>query len=138
MFVALFTISSFALVSCSDDDDEVISSDIVGTWKCDFLESMFSDQYIQFKSDGQFVEVFIDKLVDWEDPEKIEVEMTRGQWRRTENTLTLIPSNDDSVTSTSEIVELTDTDLTLVTLGIPTRRLRDRKVSKVILYRNIK
>ncbi len=130
--VTLMAISSFALVSCSDDDnDDGLSSDIVGTWKVDFLDSILNEQYIQFRSDGQFIEVFIDKfMVDSED----EIEITRGQWKCTGNTLTLIPNSDYYITSTSEIIKLTDTDLMLSTLGISTsyKRVDDSEIEKYL------
>ena len=125
-------ISSFALVSCSDDDDEVISSDIVGTWKWDSFntdetEAFFGEQYIQFGSDGQYIEVGIDGFGS-----EGEVDIKRGQWRQSGNTI--IVSGKGAPTMTTEITELTDTDLTLVTLGIHMsyKRVADSKIEEYL------
>lgn len=130
--VALIAISSFALVSCSDDDDEVISSDIVGTWKWDSFntdetEAFFGEQYIQFGSDGQYIEVGIDGFGS-----EGEVDIKRGQWRQSGNTI--IVSGKGVPTTTTEITELTDTDLTLVTLGIHMsyKRVADSKIEEYL------
>lgn len=130
--VALMAISSFALVSCSDDDDEVISSDIVGTWKWDSFntdetEAFFGEQYIQFGSDGQYIEVDIDGFGS-----EGEVDIKRGQWRQSGNTI--IVSGKGVPTTTTEITELTDTDLTLVTLGIHMsyKRVADSKIEEYL------
>lgn len=130
--VALMAISSFALVSCSDDDDEVISSDIVGTWKWDSFntdetEAFFGEQYIQFGSDGQYIEVGIDGFGS-----EGEVDIKRGQWRQSGNTI--IVSGKGAPTMTTEITELTDTDLTLVTLGIHMsyKRVADSKIEEYL------
>lgn len=114
LVVILMAILPIAFVSCSDDDDEVLSSnDLVGTWKWDSfggneMEDFFGNQYLQFSANGQFVEVDI-----YND----EVDVTRGEWRRSGNTITI--SAKGSITTTTEIFGLTSTDLILVTLGIP-------------------
>ena len=65
LVVILMAILPIAFVSCSDDDDEVLSSnDLVGTWKWDSfggneMEDFFGNQYLQFSANGQFVEVDI-------------------------------------------------------------------------------
>lgn len=130
--VALIAISSFALVSCSDDDDEVISSDIVGTWKWDSFgtdttEDFFGEQYIQFNANGQYIEVGIDGYGS-----EGEVDIKRGQWRQSGNTI--IVSGKGVPTTTTEITELTDTDLTLVTLGIHMsyKRVADSKIEEYL------
>ena len=130
--VALFAISAFALVSCSDDEDEVISSDIVGTWKWDSFntdetEVFFGEQYIQFGSDGQYIEVGIDGFGS-----EGEVDIIRGQWKQSGNTITV--SGNGVPTTTTEITELTYTDLTLVTLGIPMsyKRVADSEIEKYL------
>ena len=130
--VALMAISSFALVSCSDDDDEVISSDIVGTWKWDSFntdetEAFFGEQYIQFGSDGQYIEVGIDGFGS-----EGEIDIIKGKWAQSGNTITI--SGNGVPTTTMEITELTDTDLTLVTLGIPMsyKRVADSEIEKYL------
>lgn len=131
-FMAIVTVCMLSLNSCSDDDGEVLSSDIVGTWKWDSFntdetEAFFGEQYIQFGSDGQYIEVGIDGFGS-ED----EVDIIRGQWKQSGNTITV--SGNGVPTTTTEITELTDTDLTLVTLGIPMsyKRVADSEIEKYL------
>ena len=131
-FMAIVTVCMLSLNSCSDDDGEVLSSDIVGTWKWDSFntdetEAFFGEQYIQFGSDGQYIEVGIDGF----DSEG-EVDIIRGQWKQSGNTITV--SGNGVPTTTTEITELTDTDLTLVTLGIPMsyKRVADSEIEKYL------
>ncbi len=133
IMVALFAISSFTLIACSDDDDEVLSSDdIVGTWKwdsfgADATEDFFGEQYVQFNANGQYIEVGIDGYGS-----EGEVDVTRGQWKRSGNTITL--SGNGIPTTTTKISELTDTDLTLVTLGISMsyKRVDDSEIEQYL------
>ena len=131
-FMAIVTVCMLSLNSCSDDDGEVLSSDIVGTWKWDSFntdetETFFGEQYIQFGSDGQYIEVGIDGFGS-----EGEVDIIRGQWKQSGNTITV--SGNGVPTTTTEITELTDTDLTLVTLGIPMsyKRVADSELEKYL------
>lgn len=131
-FMAIVTVCMLSLNSCSDDDGEVLSSDIVGTWKWDSFntdetEAFFGEQYIQFGSDGQYIEVGIDGFGS-----EGEVDIIRGQWKQSGNTITV--SGNGIPTTTTEITELTDTDLTLVTLGIPMsyKRVADSEIEKYL------
>ena len=131
-FMAIVTVCMLSLNSCSDDDGEVLSSDIVGTWKWDSFytdetEAFFGEQYIQFGSDGQYIEVGIDGFGS-----EGEVDIIRGQWKQSGNTITV--SGNGVPTTTTEITELTDTDLTLVTLGIPMsyKRVADSEIEKYL------
>lgn len=131
-FMAIVTVCMLSLNSCSDDDGEVLSSDIVGTWKWDSFntdetETFFGEQYIQFGSDGQYIEVGIDGFGS-----EGEVDIIRGQWKQSGNTITV--SGNGVPTTTTEITELTDTDLTLVTLGIPMsyKRVADSEIEKYL------
>lgn len=130
--VALMAVASFAFVSCSDEEDETLSSDIVGTWKWDSFntdetEVLFGQQYIQFGVDGQWIEVDIRGLGS-----EGEVDIMRGQWRQSGNTITV--SGNGVPTTTTEITELTETDLKLVTLGIPMsyKRVADSEIEKYL------
>ena len=133
--VALMAISSFTFVSCSDDgDDGAMSASIVGTWKFEFLDSdelndYFDEQYIQFRADGTMIEVYISRFLVSE----AEVEISKTRWSCSGNTLTIY-GNEDYVTSTSEIIKLTDTYLMLSTLGIPTsyKRVPDSEIEKYL------
>lgn len=131
-FMAIVTVCMLSLNSCSDDDGEVLSSDIVGAWKWDSFntdetEAFFGEQYIQFGSDGQYIEVGIDGFGS-----EGEVDIIRGQWKQSGNTITI--SGNGVPTTTTEITELTDTDLTLVTLGIPMsyKRVADSEIEKYL------
>lgn len=131
--VALFAMLSFALSSCSSDDDEILSSDdIVGTWKWDSFgtdatEDFFGEQYVQFNANGQYIEVDIDGYGS-----EGEVDVIRGQWKRSGNTITI--SGNGIPTTTTEISNLTDTDLTLITLGVPMsyKRVDDSAIDSYI------
>ena len=130
--MTIVTVCMLSLNSCSDDDGEVLSSDIVGTWKWDSFntdetETFFGEQYIQFGSDGQYIEVGIDGFGS-----EGEVDIIRGQWKQSGNTITV--SGNGVPTTTTEITELTDTDLTLVTLGIPMsyKRVADSELEKYL------
>lgn len=130
--MTIVTVCMLSLNSCSDDDGEVLSSDIVGTWKWDSFntdetEAFFGEQYIQFGSDGQYIEVGIDGFGS-----EGEVDIIRGQWKQSGNTITV--SGNGVPTTTTEITELTDTDLTLVTLGIPMsyKRVADSEIEKYL------
>lgn len=130
LFVVLFTILPF--VSCSDDEDATFSSDIVGTWKWDSFgmdetEALFGEQYLQFNANGQYIEVGLDGFGS-----EGEVDIMRGQWRQSGNTITI--SGNGIPTTTTEITELTDTDLTLITLGISMsyQRVDDSEIEKYL------
>ena len=131
-FMAIVTVCMLSLNSCSDDDGEVLSSDIVGTWKWDSFntdetEAFFGEQYIQFGSDGQYIEVGIDGFGS-----EGEVDIIRGQWKQSGNTITI--SGNGVPTTTTEITVLTDTDLTLLTLGIPMsyKRVADSEIAEYL------
>ena len=130
--MTIVTVCMLSLNSCSDDDGEVLSSDIVGTWKWDSFntdetETFFGEQYIQFGSDGQYIEVGIDGFGS-----EGEVDIIRGQWKQSGNTITI--SGNGVPTTTTEITVLTDTDLTLLTLGIPMsyKRVADSEIEKYL------
>ena len=131
--VTLFAMLSFALSSCSSDDDEILSSDdIVGTWKWDSFgtdatEDFFGEQYVQFNANGQYIEVDIDGYGS-----EGEVDVMRGQWKRSGNTITI--SGNGIPSTTTEISELTDTKLTLITLGVPMsyKRVDDSEIEQYL------
>ena len=70
MAFAVLTVFSLAIVSCGDDDNDVIDGgnhSIIGTWKCDLtdranvhgygVEEYHLYYYSQFKEDGTYVDV---------------------------------------------------------------------------------
>lgn len=132
-FVALLAFTSFTLVSCSDDDDDnTSSSSIVGTWKWDSFgtdetEEFFGNQYVQFNSNGDFIEVDVDGYGS-----EGEVDVKRGKWKQSGNKITV--SGGGMPTTTTEITKLTDTDLTLVTLGVPMsyKRVADSEIEQYL------
>lgn len=128
----IFAVCTLSFYSCSDDEDATLSSDIVGTWKWDSFgmdetEAFFGEQYVQFSSNGQYTEVNLDGFGS-----EGEVDILRGQWRQSGNTITV--SGNGIPTTTTEITELTDSDLTLVTLGISMsyRRVDDSEIEKYL------
>lgn len=132
LFVVLLAVCALSFYSCSDDEGEISSSDIVGTWKWDSFntdetEAFFGEQYIQFGSDGQYIEVGIDGFGS-----EGEIDIIKGKWAQSGNTITI--SGNGVPTTTMEITELTDTDLTLVTLGIPMsyKRVADSEIEKYL------
>ena len=132
LFVVIFALCALSFYSCSDDEDVTLSSDIVGTWKWDSFgmdetEALFGEQYLQFNANGQYIEVGLDGFGSVG-----EVDIMRGQWRQSGNTITI--SGNGIPTTTTEITELTDTDLTLITLGISMsyRRVDDSEIEKYL------
>lgn len=132
LFVVLLAVCALSFYSCSDDEGEISSSDIVGTWKWDSFntdetEAFFGEQYIQFGSDGQYIEVGIDGFGS-----EGEIDIIKGKWAQSGNTITI--SGNGVPTTTMEITKLTDTDLTLVTLGIPMsyKRVADSEIEKYL------
>lgn len=130
--VALSAFLSFTFVACSDDDDALSSDDIVGTWKwdsfgADAAEDFFGEQYIQFRADGQYIEVNLDGFGS-----EGEVDVIRGQWKQSGNTITV--SGNGIPTTTTEIAELSDTKLKLVTLGVPMsyNRVSDSEIEQYL------
>ena len=132
LFVVLLAVCALSFYSCSDDEGEISSSDIVGTWKWDSFntdetEAFFGEQYIQFGSDGQYIEVGIDGFGS-----EGEIDIIKRKWAQSGNTITI--SGNGVPTTTMEITKLTDTDLTLVTLGIPMsyKRVADSEIEKYL------
>lgn len=134
LLLAVAGIGLFA-AGCSDEDEngeDISSGDIVGTWKWDSFNieetELFGEQYIQFSSDGQYIEV--DIYADWVEEE---IEVTRGVWKQSENKIT-VSGGDDIVTTTMKIDRLTETDLTLVVLGISMSytRVPDAEIEKYL------
>ena len=130
--MVLLAVCALSFYSCSDDEGEISSSDIVGTWKWDSFntdetEAFFGEQYIQFGSDGQYIEVGIDGFGS-----EGEIDIIKGKWAQSGNTITI--SGNGVPTTTMEITKLTDTDLTLVTLGIPMsyKRVADSEIEKYL------
>lgn len=130
--MVLLAVCALSFYSCSDDEGEISSSDIVGTWKWDSFntdetEAFFREQYIQFGSDGQYIEVGIDGFGS-----EGEIDIIKGKWAQSGNTITI--SGNGVPTTTMEITELTDTDLTLVALGIPMsyKRVADSEIEKYL------
>lgn len=119
MAAVLLLTTMFALSGCSDDEGSgSVDGNLVGTWKCTSLEDaveIWGDQYLQFREDGVFIEVDVTPALGaWDEAE---TEVMRGRWKQNGTSLRI--SGGDFSPSTSEITELTDTQLTLVTMGIP-------------------
>jgi len=107
MMMAVFTTG---LTACGDDSDEPEGGDIVGTWSSDLgqeiinaMDGIYSsgEDLIQFKEDGTYVEVSVlnftkewaDFCADDEDFKNPEIEIDRGTYTISGNTLTLYYSD---------------------------------------------
>lgn len=127
LFVAIFATMSFALTSCSNDDEPSAGGDIVGSWEnvTDWATGL-GKQYVKFESDGTYYEIN-------EYPSDGEVEVLKGKWKKDGNTLKVYGSKDmKDVTAT--ISNLTDNTLTITALGISQdyKRVSDSVLDKYI------
>lgn len=109
--LALLFALPFAVSSCSSNDDDDLSSDLVGTWKeTDALSTALSyTVYVQFKKDGTYIEV---------DCFNGDADVSEGTWVRNGSTVTI--SGGDFVKTETTIKKLTSTSLVMSTLGIET------------------
>ena len=105
--VALFATLTFTLTSCGDDDEPSSAGNIVGTWKSigGMNEEFDITQYIQFNTNGSYIEVNID-----EDG----VETLHGKWKQNGEKVTV--SGSDVISMTATIVKITSSELVLNTL----------------------
>lgn len=138
LFLILF-ITSFSFMSCSDDEGEITTNNIVGTWKwINWFtdedtndESLFEsvEQYIQFKADGSYIGVDIagDYIINGEVVEEGSIEVRKGTWVMSEDKLII----DDS---TFNIDELTDDELTISYMGIAASysRVSDSEINQYL------
>ena len=113
-YAALFAVLAISLTACSNDD-EPDGGDIVGTWKnvSEIASAMGTTQYIRFESDGNYYEVNI--MPDGY-PWYGEVEVSKGNWRKNGNSLTI--SGEDFIKTTSSIKTLTNKKLVIETIGL--------------------
>lgn len=124
----LFAAASFALTSCSNDDDELENKGaIVGTWEnIDEWAEVLDQQYIKFEADGKFYEVDIDRYYG-------EVEVLTGVWSQDGDKIKI--SGDDITSVTSTIKSLSDSKLILSTWNI---EMQYRKVSNSVIDKYLK
>ena len=127
--VALFATLTFTLTSCGDDDDEPSVGNIVGTWKNSGGASLDFGiiSYIQFSTDGKYVEVDID-----ED----EIDVIKGTWKLDGNHLNMITYNDFDmeIPSTHTIKKLTDKELIVISFGFEQtyKKVADSEIDKYL------
>lgn len=130
LLVALIAFSSLFLVSCNDEED-ISSGDIVGTWEWDFFDSedYWGKQYVQFNADGEYIEVNLnaDGTIDYID--------RGGQWERNGNTV-IISDEGEEIPTAAVITKLSNEDLTLTVLGISMsyKRVDDSVIEKYLNY----
>ena len=129
---ALIAITTLSLVSCSKDDDEsnISKSALVGTWKNTDTDIMgtIGYQYIQFKSNGDLVEVDIDNGEMTGNPE---VDVKYGKWVLKDNHITV--SGRDFTTSTATILKLTKSKLVLsLILTMTYKKVSDSEIEKYL------
>lgn len=121
--------SIFTFTSCGDDEPSSGYSDLIGTWQeDDEFTNVFNDvfdyetyHFIQFKKDGTYIEVDVLN----------EVEVIRGTWTRSGNTI--YATNEGGTTKTT-IVSLTKNTLVTSTLGIEQtyKRVSDSVINKYL------
>lgn len=130
---------SFTFIGCSDDEGEITTNNIVGTWKwINWFsdedandESLFEsvEQYIQFKADGSYIGVDIagDYIINGEVVEEGSIEVRKGTWVMSEDKLII----DDS---TFNIDKLTDDELTISYMGIAASysRVSDSEINQYL------
>ena len=127
--VALFAALTFTITSCGDDDDEPSVGNIVGTWKNSGGASLDFGiiSYIQFSTDGKYVEVDID-----ED----EIDVIKGTWKLDGNHLNMITYNDFDmeIPSTHTIKKLTDKELIVISFGFEQtyKKVADSEIDKYL------
>ena len=127
--VALFAALTFTITSCGDDDDEPSVWNIVGTWKNSGGASLDFGiiSYIQFSTDGKYVEVDID-----ED----EIDVIKGTWKLDGNHLNMITYNDFDmeIPSTHTIKKLTDKELIVISFGFEQtyKKVADSEIDKYL------
>lgn len=142
LLVMLMT--SVMFVGCSDDDDnEITSNNIVGTWKSthwladdEINDGSFfgtGEQYLQFKADGSFIEVDIedDYIVGGEVAFEGSVTILRGSWSQSDDKLHI---SGDLTPATFEIVKLTEDELTVTYMGftMPYVRVSDSEINQYL------
>lgn len=117
VMVALIATMTFALTSCSSDDEEGGNSDIVGTWKSvsaetwELGEISDSEEWIQFNNDGTYVEVSDDDGY---------VEISRGTWSCSGDVISISVDNE---TITYQILKKENNTMTVTWQGIATVEL---------------
>ena len=109
-------VAALSLTACGGDDDEIggNSSFLIGTWSVTSgqgwgFESDGEAEYLQFKSDGTYINVqFDDGLY-----------ITKGTWRATDTELVMKETEGDILgTYTYKILNHTQTSITLEMWGI--------------------
>lgn len=127
LFVALFATMSFALTSCSNDDEPSAGGDIVGSWEnvTDWA-TLIGKQYVKFESDGTYYEIN-------EYASDGEVEVLKAKWKKDGNTLKVFGSK-DMQDGTATISNLTDNTFTITAYGISQdyKRVSDSVLDKYI------
>lgn len=109
-FVAILASLSFTLTSCGDDKEEDLnnSNDLVGSWKLVQGSSSYlvDADYVRFEDNGTFYQIYLEDM-----------DVQRGTWKRTGNTIELKSS--EFLATTVEILELTNSTLKIKLLSIP-------------------
>lgn len=125
--VAIFATMTFSLTSCGDDDEPSVGS-IVGTWEI-FDEptangGILYAQLVQFKNDGTYVEVFIDKD---------EIDFVSGDWVLDGNSLTMT-AHRIPIPTTSKIEKLTNKELVITTFSakLTYTKVADSEIEKYL------
>lgn len=108
---------SLAVTGCSKEDNDLEGGNLVGTWKVVNATSL-GNQYLQFKSNGEFflVVVFGDFYDDPIFNGMVETEIYKGKWTRNENTVNIVYDEGDK--TSFKIEKITSKELRIMQLGI--------------------
>lgn len=143
LFLILF-ITSFSFMSCSDDEGEITTNNIVGTWKSthwlmdeDINDGSFfgtGEQYVQFNADGSCIEVDIydDYDIGFGEPIEGSIDIIRGSWFLSDDKLRI--EGDGLTPATFDVLKLTDDELTISYMGItmPYVRVSDSEINQYL------
>lgn len=143
------TLMSISLTACGDDNDEPGGGDIVGTWEADYidwfvgngqsgvLESQ-SKVYIRFYDDNTYISisdfVYSDEWVEIFGVEKHEIEIDRGTYKITGNTISIQSTTDPESTSMPATFNVKGNKMTLIALGLTLTftRISDSVINKYL------
>ncbi len=145
LMVALMTVSAFALVSCSDDDDVKLSeASIVGSWSVDggnawgidasmsgsiYGDSYWMKEYMRFYEDGSCVDIQESQMFD-----DYDLDISYGTWTLDGSSLNL---RINGATYTYEVKDITKDKITASMWGITAYlvRVSDSVIEEYLINR---
>lgn len=147
-FTLAVALMGISLTACGDDNNEPSGGSIVGTWEGDYLhwfdsangqDGFFesSKGYIKFNDDNTYISVsdivYTDEWVEIYGAQKHEVEIERGTYKISGNTITL---TDSDQTYSPATFGVKGNKLTIVALGLTFTftRVSDSVINKYLNY----